>query len=762
MTRYKAKLKHRLVKTSLVLLMMFVTVSGFSQNDTVRINPDYQIMYCSATNGTVLPMQEIQLLLEGPKDKKWYVSFSVNNSPAMILDGDAGINFSEYNMSLFFKNTSGHIKNYTIELKEAWLEDLSPVVIPEESKSATIQVMPLADPEIEDYHPKAKINTSQNYSAKVGKNSSYSVWVPEGASLLENRSEIENNKQEIKLKIKWPNQEDTKYFKLIETDAFGCNSDTIFAGMEVVKSFQVTFDDHTTLCKGESIILSPITDLPSDYSYLWSTGETTKNISVNKKGTYNLTVTDLKDNQVVKSKVEVIAQESPSINIEDHVVLDDENPIIDIFEKGFTYLWSDESTDSELNILESGTYSVTVTSKNGCSTTKSFSAKMKSELFEINLPEVVQMCANQKMSLEPCLSMDQTYRFLWNNGSSDPSITINQAGDYWVKITDPDGFEKTAYTKVIYHPNPIIDLGTDITLWDGETAILDADNEGADFIWNTGDNTQRITVNSGGVFVVEVSDEYNCTNKDTLYVHHRKGEKFGLFLGENHSICSGDSIHINPIIEGNPSYPLQYNWLGIGKKTSDIYLKENGHYCLEVTDANGNTESDCLEIILLPTPKIDLGQDLESYADKKIVLDAGTPNCFYKWVTGDITQKITVKTEGKYWVEVTTDSNCTASDTIDVGFLENYPYVGLPKAFSPNGDGRNDKLFIRGDDVKEVSLIIYNRLGHKLFETTNVNTGWDGFFKGQLQDIDVYVYVLEVTFLDGKKVMKKGNVALLR
>lgn len=762
MTRYKTKIKHLLVKTNLVFLLLCTTVSGFSQNDTVRINSDYQIMYCSATNGTVLPMQEIQLLLEGPKDKKWYVSFSVNNSPAMILNGDEGIDFSEYNMSLFFKNTSGHIKNYTIELKEAWLEDLSPLVIAEEYKSATIQVMPLADPEIEDYYPKAKINTSQKYSAKVGKNSSYSVWVPEGATLLENKSEIEHNKQEIKLKIKWPNYEEANYFKLIETDAFGCNSDTIFAGMEVVKSFQVTFDENMTLCEGESLELSPITDLPSDYSYLWSTGETTKNIRADKEGTYNLTVTDLNDNQVVKSKVEVITQESPTINIEDHVVLDDENPIIDIFEKGFTYLWSDGSTASELNISESGIYSVTVTSKNGCSLSKSISAKMKSELFEINLPEVVQMCGIQKMILEPSLSMDQAYRYLWNNGSSDPSITIDRAGDYWVKITDPDGFQKTAYTKVIYHPNPIIVLGTDITLWDGETAILDAGNENAEFIWNTGENTQSISVNSGGVFVVEVSDENNCTNKDTVYVHHRKGEKFGVFVGGDHSICSGDSLRVSPIIEGNPSYPLQYNWLGLGKKTSEVYLNENGHYCLEVTDANGNTESDCLEIILLPTPEVDLGQDLESHANKIIVLDAGTPNCFYKWVTGDITQKITVQTEGKYWVKVTTDSNCTASDTIDVGFMENYPYVGLPKAFSPNGDGHNDKLFIRGDDVKEISLIIYNRLGHKLFETNNINNGWDGFSKGQMQDIDVYVYVLEVTFLDGKTVMKKGNVALLR
>ncbi|PKQ63020.1 hypothetical protein BZG02_09610 [Labilibaculum filiforme] len=762
MTRYKALFMQKLTRLFLVALLLCVAVSGFSQNDTVRILSDYQIMYCSATNGSVLPMQEIQLPLEGPKGKKWFVSFSVNNSPTMILNGEEGINFAEYIMSLFFKNTSGQVKNYTIELKKAWLEDFTPVVIPEDQNTATIQVLPLATPEVEDYHPKVKMNTSQQYAAKIGKNSSYSVLVPEGASLLKNESVIENNRQELKISIKWPNHEATNYFKLIETDAFGCNSDTIFAGLEVVKSFQVTFDENKTICEGSSLNLSPIIDLPSDYSFLWSSGETTKDISVDKEGSYELTVTDLRDNQIVKTKVEVISQASPVINIEDHVVIDDENPILDIFEKGATYLWSDGSSDSELPITKSGSYSVKVSSKNGCSSTKSFKAKLKSELFEINLPEVVQMCGNQKINLKPGLSINQEYRYQWKNGTSEPSITIDKADEYWVKITDPDGFQQTAYTNVIYHPNPIIDLGTDITLWDGESAILDAGNEGAKFIWNTGENTQTINVNSGGVFVVEVKDTNGCLNKDTLYVTHRIGEKFGLFLGEDHSICAGDSLLIIPTIEGKPTHPLQYKWLGLGNTTPEVYLKDNGHYCLEVTDANGNTESDCLEITLLSTPKIDLGKDLESYANKKIVLDAGTPNCFYKWSNGDITQKITVQTEGKYWVKVTTDSNCTASDTIDVAFLENYPFVGLPKAFSPNGDGHNDKLFVRGEDVKEVTLIIYNRLGHKLFETTDVNTGWDGFFQGKLQDIDVYIYVLEVTFLDGKTLTKKGNVALLR
>lgn len=756
------KYKLILIKTLFVLLLLCSVNPGFSQGDTLRINSDYSALYCSATNGDALDNQKIQLLLEGPKDKKWFVSFSVNDSPAITLNNGNAIDLSEYKVSLYLKNTSSRSKYYTIKLVKAWLEDLTPIVIPEDSKSATIQILPLASPEIEDYSAKAKINSTQTYSAEIGKYSSYSVWIPEGASLLETESTIEDKKQKLAIKIKWPENETSNFFKLIETDAFGCNSDTIYAGVEIVKSFQVSFEDSLQFCEGESVLLEPSIDLDSDYSYAWSTGENTKSILVDQPGMYQLTVTDLNDNQTVTTEVEVELNSLPVINIKNQVVVEDENPIIDAYQKGASYLWSNGSTDSALQVAQSGKYSLTVTSSNSCSASKSFTAKLQSELFEIDLPEIIHMCGNQKINLEPNLSIDQDYLFEWSDSSTQSSLIIDQPGEYEVKATDPDGFMKSASTNIFYHANPIVDLGEDLILWEEETAILDAGNEGANFLWNTGESSQSIEVDSGGIYSVEVSDEFACSNKDSLYVESKNGQRFELFLGNDQSICSGDSIELQALIEGKPTFPLTYNWLGLEKSSEKIYVSEKGHYCLEVTDANGNTESDCLEITLLPTPEVNLGQDLQSYSDHQIILDAGTPNCHYLWVTGDITQSISVDTEGEYWVEISNNYNCSASDTITVGFSENYPYVGLPMAFSPNGDGRNDKLFIQGENIKEATLIIYNRLGQKLFETTNINRGWDGFFKGELQDIDVYVYLLEVTFLDGKKMSKKGNVALLR
>lgn len=757
-------------KISLILIIILLPVFVVAQENNddnaelnvVKIVSDYEAMYCSATNGEILPTQEIKLLLKGPEDKNWFVSYSINNSPAMIVNGNKAIEFSEYEISLFLRNMSGKIQDYTIELKKAWLEDLTPLLIPEETGSVTIQILPLPGPEISDYFPKAKTQSTQNYTAQIGKNSTYEVKLPHDATLKRKESKIVSNKQKIDLDIEWPEKEGTRLFKLIETDAFGCNSDTIYGGVEIVNSFNVDLGTIKHICKGESCELIPEIDLPSNYSYKWCNGDTSKSIVVNKAGTYHLTVTDLSDQQKVSTAVDVEIHDAPDIPICDFVVLLDHEHIIDIFEEKCTYLWSDGSTNASSTFSESGTYSVTKTSEYGCSATKEFKAKLKEEIFKIDLPEVIHMCGNEKMTLSPSLSIDQEYTFEWNNGSTEREISIEKEGEYTVKVSDADGFSKTASTEVLYHPNPIVDLGPDLVLWDGETAIINAENEGASFIWNNGKTDQSIVANSGGFFVVEVSDQYGCSNKDTLYIDYKEGHKFGVFLGEDQTICEGDSVYVTVQLEGNPVAPLSYKWTGIINDTPELYLKEQGEYCIEVTDANGNMESDCIEIITNEMPKVDLGQDLVSYPDKGIVLDAGTPNCFYTWSTSEITQKITVGSEGEYWVKVTNHHNCTANDTIKVGFLEDYPFVGLPKAFSPNGDGHNDKLFIHGTEIKHATLVIFNRLGQKIFETKNMNIGWDGFFRGEMQDIDVYIYVLQVTYLDGKKMLKKGNVSLLR
>ncbi|MDX1651729.1 MAG: CotH kinase family protein [Brumimicrobium sp.] len=89
--------------------------------------------------------------------------------------------------------------------------------------------------------------------------------------------------------------------------------------------------------------------------------------------------------------------------------------------------------------------------------------------------------------------------------------------------------------------------------------------------------------------------------------------------------------------------------------------------------------------------------------------------------------------------------------------------VQLPNAFSPNGDGHNDFFKAKvGADVAEISILIYDRWGNKVFESNDKNFVWDGNFNGQFLNTGVYAYGMTITYYDGIKQTLSGNITLIR
>ncbi|HIO73358.1 MAG TPA: PKD domain-containing protein, partial [Flavobacteriales bacterium] len=110
---------------------------------------------------------------------------------------------------------------------------------------------------------------------------------------------------------------------------------------------------------------------------------------------------------------------------------------------------------------------------------------------------------------------------------------------------------------------------------------------------------------------------------------------------------------------------------------------------------------------------------------------------------------------------VANNFGCIDSITIDIKIADIYPPV-LPLAFTPNGDGQNDLLYVRGGPFKSLVLQIYNQWGQLIYETDDVNAPWDGTRNGVDQPIGVYVYVLKATSLNDIQFEKWGDVSLLR
>jgi gliding motility-associated-like protein len=147
----------------------------------------------------------------------------------------------------------------------------------------------------------------------------------------------------------------------------------------------------------------------------------------------------------------------------------------------------------------------------------------------------------------------------------------------------------------------------------------------------------------------------------------------------------------------------------------------------------------------------------------------------YLWSDAETDSLITVSPSVTtiYCVTVS-NGNCadTACVTVAVEPIDCSPFASedafvLPSAFSPNGDGQNDKwrlLYVPllGNCIAEFQVLVYNRWGEQVFEGTDITFSWDGTYKGKIEETAVFGYYITGTLKDGTIVKKKGNISLMR
>ena len=118
-----------------------------------------------------------------------------------------------------------------------------------------------------------------------------------------------------------------------------------------------------------------------------------------------------------------------------------------------------------------------------------------------------------------------------------------------------------------------------------------------------------------------------------------------------------------------------------------------------------------------------------------------------------------------YSVIIFDENNCSNRDSVTIyvsDLICRDPYIYVPNAFTPDGDGINDILYVYGDMLEDVYFIIFNRWGEVVFETNNVEEGWDGTYNGHEADPAVFDYYLKATCIGKTIFEKKGNITLIR
>jgi len=421
------------------------------------------------------------------------------------------------------------------------------------------------------------------------------------------------------------------------------------------------------------------------------------------------------------------------------------------------------------------------------------------------------LCAGNTAILDA--SFPNAVSFVWQDGSTDPTLTINAAGTYWVNYRNVCGHGSDTVQVFTLNDPPQVNLGNDTLLCAGETLLLDATNPFASYLWQDNTTTTatylvgaaqpgtyRVAVtNVCGTSTDEIVVDYIppvmldwpvqtvlCAG-DTLFLDvphptasyvwqdgftgaQRAVVQDGSFAVTVTTLCESVSDNMDVVFitesltdlgpdttlcpDNTLSFDLTipgatYRWQDDTNKP--VYtIAQSGDYAVTVTTAC-NTFMDDISVEVLPNLLVELGNDTVICPGKRIQLNAGagTP-ATYIWQDG--TQLVTyiVDTPGVYSVSVF--NQC--EQVLDQIVIEECEIctVYAPNVFSPNDDGFNDKFRPLSDCVLEqFTMRIYNRWGSVVYETKDPNAGWDGRFKGKPMQPEVYVWQMEyVVIEDGK------------
>lgn len=312
---------------------------------------------------------------------------------------------------------------------------------------------------------------------------------------------------------------------------------------------------------------------------------------------------------------------------------------------------------------------------------------------------------------------------------------------------------------------------------DGEI-VLNADGVAPyEFEWSNG-VTERENINlSAGFYSVSVTDDKGCKNDAQFVIY--EPEELVVEYDVKNTLCEG-SCH------GILSTEISGGWKPYNITIDDSIMVTTaydslcvGWHAFVVTDSLGcsrqfsfNIADDMIfpelnawaeDSILLKTQSTILHVEEISGADEPFEIvwepDSSLNSAF-------VLDPVSLPdTSTQYIVTLKDKWGCESTDTVFVRLSDVYcydPFVFVPTAFTPNDDGKNDYIQVKSVMLEELHFVIYDRLGEKVFETEELDHRWEGDYRGQELEPQVFVYYLKAYCVGGEVFEGKGNITLIR
>lgn len=604
-------------------------------------------------------------------------------------------------------------------------------------------------------------------------------------------------------------------------DGSGCiavdTAQVLSSSQVTIDSFQVSSPQCPGLGGGN--IIAFVSGGATPYFFNWSNGLIGNNLFVNSNlmaGTYDLTITDANGCPPVTGSVTLMDPPSIQVNFTaiDSVSCANTGQTCDgtatataIYSDNtvgqFDFTWSSGETANNLttstaSLLCEGNQTVIV-SDGVCNDT-----------FTVDIPAPAPISPGSNITNVSCNGLSDgevtllpgggtpPYSIVWQNGTVGPTLTGLSAGFYTAAITDANNCTFN-HSITIVQPSPFEVFlnptqSADISCPGQADGIITVVPQGGNlnlgpavYLWGNGvAGTDQASAQglAAGTYSVTVVDPKGCMDSLTQTLTEPPPIQF--ILGEINPIqCFGqtttvtvDSIwggnsnavyafSVGPCVHQEPGQPC-----AIVSGMHVIEIEDTFNNCVVETTINVDEPQE-ISVSLPVSIEIDLGDSLTMLVPTII---SALPIDTFIWEPAENLScadcknpRVTGITPTTYHLTIIDINGCTATAQISVDIDRNRK-VYIPNVFSPNGDGLNDQFQIyTGLGVERINFVrVYDRWGERVFEEKDLppspdgTPGWDGIFRGQAMNPAVFLYLAEVKFVDGRVLLYRGDVTLLR
>ena len=440
------------------------------------------------------------------------------------------------------------------------------------------------------------------------------------------------------------------------------------------------------------------------YTYIWSSTETTKDISSKAAGTYNVTITDAKS--CTKTETADITQ--PTAALASSKVITNVNcgqttgSVVLTVTGGtapYTYIWNSTETTKDITNKGAGSYSVTITDNKACTKIETADiALLASTLASSKVATNVNCFGQATGSVVLTVTGGAIpYTYLWSSGETTKDISGKAAGNYTVTIADANSCTKTetaditqptaalASSKVITNINCFSQAtGSIILTVTGGTAPYT-------YIWSSGETTKDLSNKAAGTYNVTITDAKSCTKTETADITQPTAAVSAINSVTNVKCNSGNDGAISLTVSGGTA-PFTYSWTSTNftATTKDIATLVAGGYSVTITDSkNCALTLGPIQVTqpaaMVITPSVTNTSCTGNTGTINVTVTGGAAPLTYKW-TGpnnfnSTNSNISGLEAGSYILEVTDNNSCKKTATVSV--------VANSRTFGVNFDATN-------------------------------------------------------------------------